>query len=129
MEYLTSDKILKTNDIVFEDVSVPEWGGTVCVRSIDGAERDEFEGGSIKEVRVKERGRYKTKHKANMTNYRARLVALAVCKGVNDPTPSFNPSQVIALGTKNAAALDRVFAVAQRLAGITEEDIEEYEKN
>jgi hypothetical protein len=36
---------------------------------------------------------------------------------------------VEALGKKSAAALNRVFEVAQRLSGITDDDVEELAKN
>ena len=42
---LTRDQILAVSDIQTEEVHVPEWGGTVLVRGLTGAERDEFEAG------------------------------------------------------------------------------------
>jgi hypothetical protein len=39
---LSRDAILNAQDTVTEDVSVPEWGGTVRVRSMTIAERMEF---------------------------------------------------------------------------------------
>ena len=40
---LTKDQILKSDDLPSEEVSVPEWGGSVMVRSMTGYERDQFE--------------------------------------------------------------------------------------
>ena len=41
----------------------------------------------------------------------------------------FKPGDVEKFGAKNAAALTRVFVVAQRLAGLSGEDVEELAKN
>lgn len=38
-KYLTAESILQADDFVFQDVDVPEWGGTVRVRSLSGAQR------------------------------------------------------------------------------------------
>lgn len=119
MSLLTRDAILKATDLPHEDVDVPEWGGTVRVRTLTGAERDQFEA-SIVELRGKKR-------KINTANIRAKLVALSVVDEQGNRL--FSDADVALLGKKSAAALDRVFAVAQRLSGVTEDDVEELEKN
>ena len=43
MTILTRDQILQANDLVTETVEVPEWGGSVFVKSLTGVERDQFE--------------------------------------------------------------------------------------
>jgi len=119
MGYLTREEILGAEDILYEDVPVPEWGGTVRVRGLSGTERDAFEA-SIVEMR----GR---KTHVDTRNLRAKLVARAVV-GENSQR-LFQDGDVRALGEKSAAALNRVFEVAQRLSGLTEADIEELTKN
>jgi len=119
MGYLNKATILAAVDVKFEDVQVPEWGGMVCVRGLSGAERDDFEG-SIVETKGK-------KTKLNTHNIRAKLVSLSVCD--EDGERLFGAGDVRALGNKSAAALERVFKVAQRLSGISDEDVEELEKN
>lgn len=42
MALLTKTAILDAQDLKHEDVEVPQWGGTVRVRTMTGAERDEF---------------------------------------------------------------------------------------
>lgn len=37
--YLTAENILSADDFVYADVECPEWGGTVRVRSLSGAQR------------------------------------------------------------------------------------------
>ena len=116
---LTKDAILSANDLVTEDVEVPEWGGTVRVRAISGTERDTFE-----QTIVTRRGK---NVQTNLANIRAKMVALCVVDESGQRL--FNDSDVAALGKKSAAALDRVFTVAQRLAGLTDEDVDELAEN
>ena len=40
---LNKEQILNADDLTFEDVEVPEWGGTVRIRCLESTERDEFE--------------------------------------------------------------------------------------
>jgi hypothetical protein len=116
---LTRDDILKTNDLPIEAVDVPEWGGTVYVRTISGRERDDFEESMLT-------GKGKNRQ-VNTRNIRAKLCALCLCD-VNG-VPLFGNEDVDALGQKSAAALDRLFTVATRLNGISKEDVEELAKN
>ena len=112
---LTRNAILEIHDIDIERVDVPEWGGFVFVKGMSGTERDTFEA-SIVESRGKS-------PKVNMANIRAKLAAVSICD--EDGKKLFTSKDVAALGKKSANALSRVFDVAQRLSGITEDDIEE----
>ncbi|GAB3856580.1 hypothetical protein GCM10029963_53190 [Micromonospora andamanensis] len=115
MTLLTRDQILTVDDSSHEDVDVPEWGGTVRVKAMTGEERDKFEAASLK-------GKGKNRD-VNLANLRARLVAASVVDEHGQPL--FHPYDVVALGKKSAAALGRVYDVAQRLAGLTDEDVDE----
>jgi hypothetical protein len=119
MPLLTREQILQADDLPFEDVEVPEWGGTVRVRTLSGQERDAFEA-SITE----QRGR---NIRIRPENIRARLVALSVVD--EEGQQLFDESDIRRLGAKSAKALDRLFSVAQRLSGISNEDVEELAKN
>jgi hypothetical protein len=114
---LSKDQILGADDRRFEIVPVPEWGGDVRLRSLTGAERDEFESATVQQVGGQQR--------VNTRNLRARLVALCAVDG--DGLPLFDRSDVIKLGSKSAAALERVFEAASRLCGLTEDDVKELE--
>lgn len=116
---LTRDAILQAEDLPRELVEVPEWGGAVYVRSLTGTERDAFEF-SI----VEQRGR---SAKMNLRNIRAKLVAVSVVD--EDGNRLFTDSDVKVLGQKSAMVLDRLFAAAQRLSGLRNEDVEELAKN
>ena len=115
MALLDKAQIVQADDLAHEDVEVPEWGGTVRVRTLTGAERDAFEAESFGEGGKQ------------LANVRARLVAR--CLIGEDGERLFDDQTIDALGAKSARALDRVFAVASRLNGLTEADIEDLEKN
>lgn len=117
--YLSRDAILAVDDVQYEDVEVPEWGGRVRVKSLTGKERDALEASMIV-------GKGKNAN-VNMSNLRAKLVARAVVD--EDGKRLFNDDDIAALGAKSAAALTRVYEVAQRLSGITQEDVDELTKN
>jgi hypothetical protein len=107
--------VLDLRDLQDEIVEVPEWGFRLRVRSLTGIERDAFEI-SLLENRGKSR-------EVNLRNMRAKLVAASVRK--TDDSRVFTDGQVEALGRKNAAALQRVFRVAQKLSGLAEDEVEE----
>jgi hypothetical protein len=112
---LTRDAILAADDHKTEVVQVPEWGGEVVVRGLRGRERDEFEA-SI----VERRGRQMV---PNTANIRAKLVVL--CCVDDDGKPLFNKTDVEQLGEKSGAPIDRIYEVAAKLSGMTDEDMNE----
>jgi len=57
-----------------------------------------------------------------LENVRARLVSLALCDETG--TRLFSDADITVLGAKSAKALDRVFAVAQRLNGIGSDQVD-----
>ena len=125
MTYLSRDAILQREDIKTEDVEVPEWGGTVRVRGMTGVQRDAFEASLIQQPETNGRRRRKQQEQqqTNMENIRAKLTAW--CCVDDQGGRLFAESDVQALGGKSAAALARIFDVATRLSGITEEDVDE----
>jgi hypothetical protein len=113
--FLTRDAILGAEDLGTEIVDVAEWGGSVTVRGMTGKERDAFEA-SILERRGK-------RMVPNTANVRAKLVARCCLDENGDRL--FTDSDAEALGAKSGAAIDRVYEVAARLSGMTDEDIDE----
>lgn len=112
---LSKEQILNCQDLPREKVSVPEWGGHVYVRTMTGNERDAWE-----DSRVRRAGK---NMRLNLRNARATLAAATICD--NAGALLFDEKDISALGRKSAAALDRVYEVAQRLSQVTDEDIEE----
>jgi len=115
MALLTRDAILKAEDIHTEKVDVPEWGGEVLVRGLSGRQRDEFEGSL-----VEHRGRRAVMNTANM---RAKLVAWSVVD--EEGKRLFTNGDVPELGEHSAAAVNRIYGVAARLSGLSDEDVDE----
>lgn len=119
MAFLTAEQILAADDIKVEAVEVPEWGGTVRVRGLNGKERDDYEAKIIE--------RKGKKVITNLKNARALLVAMTAIDESGNRI--FKESQVETLGLKSASALNRVYDVAAQLSGFTEEDMDELTKN
>lgn len=114
-EALSREAILGAEDLPTEKVQIPEWKGYLNVKTMTGTERDKLESDMLEQ-----RGR---KSSMNLKNYRARLCSLVA---VDDKDKRvFTDDDAIELGKKNAKALDRIFSVAQRLNGLTPEDVEE----
>lgn len=122
---LTRDQILKSQDRVIKKVDVPAWGDCVYVRSLSGAERDEFEEGNLIRERDKKRGTMS--YDVRMQNAKVRLVTMAVCDESGNLL--FQESDVETLATKNAAAIAHLYNVAASLSGITDDDLDELLKN
>ena len=59
-----------------------------------------------------------------MANVRAKLCAWCIVDEGRRPRV-FADADIVALGAKSAAALDRIYDVASDLSGITDEDVEE----
>lgn len=114
---LTRDAILAAQDLKTEDVPVEEWGGTVRVRMLTGAERDAF-GASLLDPKT---------GKPNMRDYMTKL--LARCIVGEDGQALFAPDEVALLGAKSSTALQRVYAVAERLNSMSAASAEAAEGN
>ena len=120
---LNREAILNADDLKTETVNCPEWGGSVIVRGLTAGERDKWEaslystekrGGSFEVVAHKE-------------NIRAKFIAASVVDEKGKLL--FSAGDIEALSRKSAAPMDRLFAAAQRLSGMTDADVEELEKN
>jgi hypothetical protein len=122
MARLTREAILGAEDLAREEVQVPEWGGSLFVRSMTGTDRDAWE-----QSLVPSEGKGGKVGKADVRNIRARLVALCAVDEAGQRL--FTDADVQALGAKNAVALDRCARVAQRLNGLTPEALEDAKGN
>lgn len=116
MTILSREAILSAQDLQTEDVPVPEWGGSVRVRVMTGSERDGF-GASL----------LGADGKTVTDGYKAKLVARCIVG--EDGDRLFSDNDVELLRAKSAAALDRVFLVADRINGVSNAAIDTAEKN
>lgn len=115
---LNKEQILGMEDLAREKLFIPEWKNDVFVRTMSGAERDSFEAKISAESGNKE---------IQLKNMRARLAVLTLCD--ENGKQLFETKDAPELGMKSAAALDRIFDVAQRLSKIGDDDVEKLVKN
>ena len=111
MALLSKGEILAADDLPWEDVPVPEWGGEVRVRGLNGSQRSLIEAtmvaakGQTVEIRVEA---FKT--------LRERLIATCLIDG--EGRRLFGDGEVAALGQKSGRVLDNLFKTASRLSGM-----------
>lgn len=115
MGLLSRDQILSADDLPTRDIAVPEWGGTVRLRTLTGAERDAFEADSIQQKGGE--------RKVNLYNARARLLSLCIVD--DNGGRIFSDSDVKALGRKSSRVMDRLVEECQKLNRISESDMDE----
>ncbi|HNB43879.1 MAG TPA: hypothetical protein PLL72_06755 [Burkholderiaceae bacterium] len=116
MNYLSRQAIIEADDLKTEDVAVPEWGGTVRVRTMTGEARDKLGAAMIGPNGRPDRGKFNL-----------MLVAGSMVDENGDPLFGFD--EVAELGKKSAQALQRVADVAFRLNGLGEEQVKAAEGN
>lgn len=121
MKFLTKEEILGQREIRVEPLAVPEWGKDcgVYILAMTGRERDAFEA---------ERLAKKTKdERKNLENFRASFSSRVICD--ENGKLLFSEADVLALGEKRAAALDRIVDKGMSLAGMSRNDQDELVKN
>jgi len=121
---LTKATILAADDISLEMVEVPEWGGHLYVRTMDGTARDEYD---QEQYEAMTKAREANPDGDTLPNMRARMVASCACD--KDSNLLFSMADVVVLAAKSGTALDRVWDVCRRLNRLSAEDIEELAGN
>lgn len=117
---LSHDQILHARDLKTEEVDVPEWGGTVLVRALTAKERLDLARDMT--------GPDGAINRSATLDLQITLPFL--CMVDLDGHRLFDsPDDLKLLHQKSAAALERVFDVAQRLSAMTKTVIEEQKKD
>jgi hypothetical protein len=111
------DQILAAEDIPSEKVKVPEWGVTVDVRGMTGAERTR-----IMDKAVDQQGGI---------NLQFVYPEIVIATSFDNETGEqiFKPSDRDTLLSKSAVALDRLAQVGMRLSGFTQDSADEAGKD
>ncbi|MER6534680.1 hypothetical protein ABT215_12895 [Streptomyces sp900105755] len=122
---LNRDAILGAVDVQTEKVDVPEWGGDVIVRGLTGDELDNFQG-SIRQFRPSFDGKG-MEPVLVQDGMRAKLLVKCLVDEAGERL--FTDQDAPALGAKNGSVIDRLYDVAARLSGLSEEEKEELEGN
>lgn len=116
---LGSSDVRKINDLQTEDVDLPQWKGFVTIKALTSAERDAFEAS----LRIERNG----KQKVDTANMRAKLVVMCAVDEYGHRI--WSDTDAGWLGEKSSAVVSKLYDVATRLSGISEEDAKELEKN
>jgi hypothetical protein len=116
---LTAASILDIDDTRIEELYIPEWNGTVFLKSWSGNKRAQFENAVLQyrgnDVRV------------NTKQARQWAAVLSLCD--KEGSLLFKTTQVKELDKKSSAALERIFKRVQAINGLDVEVQEELQGN
>jgi hypothetical protein len=115
MGLLSKAEILGADDLPFRDVPVPEWGGSVRVRTMNGKERDEFRAALASEGPVP-------------VAKLSAVLLVATCVDENG-VRLFTMEDMEALQAKCATALDAPAGVAMQINGLAVSAVDDAAKN
>jgi len=113
MTLLSADQILGKHPLPYEDIDIPEWAGTIRIGTITARVRDEYE----------------EKYFADKETVSFRAFWVAATAIDEQGNNLFKPEQMEALSNESSSAIAKLFAVADRLNGITDRTLEALEKN
>lgn len=115
---LNKDQILQAQDLPFEDVETPEWGGAVRVRTMTAAEKDQYDA-DVWDLEGE---------KVVMKRDNSSAKLLARCIVGEDGKRLFSEKEIALLGGKSTKAINRLSDVARNLNGLNREVQKEAEK-
>ena len=112
---LTKSEIESSSDVKIETISVPEWGGHVCVRTFTSDDGDEYESGI---VNLQKTGEGLPK------KIRALIVSIASCDESGNRL--FSSDDIDMLASRAFGPMKRISDAAIKLNGLdaSEDDIE-----
>lgn len=117
--FLTRDQILNADDLKYEEVDAPEWGGVIRLKVMTGIERDDFEQ-SVFDMKGKDT-------KVNLKNFRAKLLVKTIVDEQGKRV--FEELDIERLSTKSSKVLDKLFTKAQEINGIGQKEVAELTGN
>jgi hypothetical protein len=116
---LTREEIFAAKDTKIEAVEIPEWGGTVYVRSMSGRSRDRFDASQFDPATGKAIAR--------TDDFRARYAVLVVCDEAGNLL--FTDADIPLLTERSSIALGKILDAGLNVNGQTQDAVEELEKN
>lgn len=111
---LSRDAFLSGKGVPIEEIQLPELGGSVFVKGMTAKDRSAFE----KQFQTPSG---KT-NKVKLAEVRERIVVATVCD--ESKAPLFTEADIPAIGEMPAVVIERLVTVAQRLCGMTNQDVE-----
>jgi hypothetical protein len=115
---LSKDAIFAAKDTDVHEVEVPEWGGTILLRSMTGEQRNNYEYWAHQQSQ------------AESPDYRGIRERLIICCAVDDDgSPLFGDEDLAALASKNSEVIDRLHDKCQEICGMDSNALEDAAKN
>lgn len=112
---LSKDDILAMDDLKMEEVVVPEWNGRpVLISELTAAGKNAYQA-SVVEMQG-------SIAKPKLEHSTAKLLVRALVDAKRQPI--FAETDIIRLGSKSAAVLERLAKIARRLSGMDEQENE-----
>lgn len=116
MSLLSKENIIAADDIAYEYVDVPEWGGKVKIYAMSLAQHIEYE-------------KLSTKGKDNPINGEQIVFVLSQALRNEDGSRLFTEEEAKLLLNKNTRVVSRLFAKCAELSKFSDTDIKGEEKN
>jgi len=118
---ISREELLAATALPEETVDLPELGPDkqVRMRGLTGAQRDSWEA-SLITFKGNDR-------RVNARNARARLISMSAVD--EQGKRLFSPADIEALGNLSAKIIQRLYEVALRVSGVTDDEVEELTKN
>jgi len=115
---LSIEEVLAKEDLPLIEVQIPQWGGSVWVRTMRADERSVMED---------EHTASRNGDAVKSGMFRKRLLGRTLAN--EDGSDWLSPQQLDQLMTKNAAAVELIVEAALNQNGFGRKDVEELEKN
>ena len=114
------DDILNADDLRLVQLSVPEWGCHIWVKTLSGTQLSHYMNEAI--------DLEGTKAHVKIDVMRNLLIALTLCDEKGERLFT-SKEDIAALSSKSAAALSRIFEMSSNLSGLTKESLEQIAGN
>jgi glucose/arabinose dehydrogenase len=126
--------LLAASDFKFKDVAVPEWRGTVRIRTMTSGERSRFENSLYTTViepngEVDEKGKPVVVEKRVLNKINVRAQVVGMCLINEDGSRLFQDDEIGPLESKNADVISRLFDECMSFNEMQPGAIAEAEKN
>ena len=115
MAILNMKQILSADDLESQTMTIPEWGGEVIIRTMTEAERSKIEASVIQQNG--------SNQSVNMERYKVKVVVASLVD--EEGKRLFTQKNIDALRQKSARPINRIVNAAQKLNGISDDDVEE----
>jgi len=107
---LTKDQIIQADDKRFADVEVPEWGGSVRIKTMSAKDRQQFQSSISTKGKVAD-------------DFMERLI---ICCLVDDKGKQiFEQADIKLLSDKSSVAINKIFSAAVELNGMTDKSVDQ----